>query len=109
MSEHVQRTASGFVEPAYSQYDNQAGWHDTVESWSWKPLDDQTSRKCGPCPRCGHTMTVDAGAGTVANLLPSRRKRKILARCHCSANHEGHPDRPNRDWGCGFQVMIPGR
>jgi hypothetical protein len=92
------------VDPAYDPSETRPAWMDAVAAWEWVPLDEQTSRKCGACPRCGHLMTIDAGGGTVASMLPSRRRR-VLARCTCAANHEG---RPGGVTGCGFRALIPG-
>jgi hypothetical protein len=83
-------------------------WREAVESWEWQPLDKFTRRKVGSCPRCGHVMTVDAGAGSLTSALPRTARRRILARCNCSGVHNGHPERPNNDWGCGFRTSVTG-
>jgi hypothetical protein len=98
------------VEPPYDEYETKQEWHDKVVSWQWKPLGRKTKRKAGECPRCGHPMTIDARAGVIATFLPrrsTRTARPVMARCHCSANHEGHPESVRNDWGCGFRTKVP--
>jgi hypothetical protein len=96
------------AEEPYDPSESKADWRAAVESWEWQSFDEYTSRKVGSCPRCGHTMTVDAGGGSVTSALPRTSRRRILARCNCGGDHEGHPERAQSDWGCGFRTSVTG-
>jgi hypothetical protein len=86
----------------YDIGDRHAVWQTEVNAWPWTGSKEQGWRKSGPCPRCGHTLVVTATGGTLARALT----RKATARCSCSGEHANHPDRANRDWGCGFGCII---
>jgi hypothetical protein len=93
-------------EKPYNPAESEPTWRTAVEAWQWTALDEYTSRKVGECPRCGHTMTVDARGGTMTSALPQTARRRVLARCNCGADHEGHPERTQNDWGCGFRTSV---
>jgi len=80
-------------------------WREAVTGWDWSGSSNDGWRKSGPCPRCGHMLVVSVTGGVNARgVLPINRK--VLARCACSGEHANHPERANRDWGCGFSCLV---
>ena len=98
-------------------------WEAAVDAAPW-----QGDMKLLDCPRCGHPMTVDAGAATtdalrevidaveepeVADALEELVGRiestdeLISAYCNCKIEHTGHPPKPDdHHWGCGQAGAI---
>jgi hypothetical protein len=81
-----------------------SGWVDAVSAWKWRDWQEDGvhvgQRKWGPCPRCGHTMSVYAKA--VETILPITT---VPARCNCGASH---PKRSSTaDGGCGVGSGTP--
>jgi hypothetical protein len=85
------------------------GWAEGVERWEWRDWIGQGARigwrKWGPCPRCGHTMSVYQRA-----LRAIDPARSVEARCNCRYEHEGRPS--SLADGCGpgsgpVKVAIP--
>jgi hypothetical protein len=61
----------------------------------------------GPCPFCKHQMTVRAASGSVVTLDQMRAStERFMAFCNCLVKHEGHPEKPERIWGCGRHGLI---
>jgi hypothetical protein len=89
-------------------------WAVAVDSWKWNPRGeadddedgDETSSKSGPCPRCGHTVTlVDATAiysGFRARESVAGAGRRYAA-CNCGV---AHPETPDGETGCGANGLI---
>jgi hypothetical protein len=98
-------------------------WEEAVDAAPW-----DGEMKILDCPRCGHRMTVDAGAATtdalreageaveepaVAAALEDLAGRiedddeLVGAHCNCRIEHTGHPTKPDdRRWGCGQAGAI---
>ena len=80
-------------------------WRRRVYALGWRERTNDQGRVVeyllsGPCPRCGHTMSVSAGIAGVLHGQPME-----TVRCNCtSATHDGRPDGRS---GCGQRGNIP--
>lgn len=93
-------------EAPYDTGERYPQWEAAVSAWPWTGSATDGWRKSGACPRCGHTMVVLASGGILARGVRTITRR-VLARCACAGEHADHPERSNRDWGCGFSCRVP--
>lgn len=79
-------------------------WALRVNSWPWVRRDEDIVAKVGPCPRCGHTMTLTDGAQIHMRMVmaPGAGPRKYAA-CNCGVRH---PDTPEGQSGCGANGLV---
>jgi hypothetical protein len=86
-----------------------ADWIATVDAWPWTRRDTDEWFKSGPCPRCGHNMTVRSEGGVLAGLryvIVDGAEDKVTAFCN-TCSHTGHPETPSiRARGCGARGQI---
>jgi|tagenome__1003787_1003787.scaffolds.fasta_scaffold20944239_4 hypothetical protein len=89
------------------------GWR--AEPWTgkfprnnnaWKTHGDDLIAS-GECPFCGHDITVRATSGAAVTLAQMcESSGKFMAFCNCLVDHPGHPEKPERIWGCGRHGLI---
>jgi hypothetical protein len=90
----------------YDASEERPEWQAAVAAWRWEGSEEKGWRKFGPCPRCGHPLAVTEGS-VVQGALPVEERTQALALCTCSGEHKNHPERVNKDWGCGFSCQVP--
>ena len=80
-------------------------WAQTVNGWVWRRRDEDTRSKVGPCPRCGHEMSVVTQSVFHLRMATPLGAEKVYAACNCGAKHE---DAPEGQSGCGANGLIDG-
>lgn len=80
-------------------------WRRRAHALGWRPRTDQLGNVMeyvlsGPCPRCGHQMSVSAGVAGVLDAVPME-----TVRCNCTETT--HAGRPESRTGCGQRGNIP--
>ena len=74
---------------------------------TWEKHSNGEFLASGPCPFCRHPMTVRAASGSaVTTDQMVANPRKFMAFCNCLVKHDGHPEKPDRIWGCGRHGLI---
>jgi hypothetical protein len=108
-SDTVRRWLVGGDQDAERAYDEtrDPAWAEAVDQWVWKPRDEDSRIKSGPCQRCGHKMTVldevvilDMAIAYDGESDGALRK---YAACTCKSKH---PETPEGKSGCGANGLI---
>ena len=91
----------------YDEFTSQE-WIDSVIRLGWVPIDDQTWKLEGRCPRCDDQMSKELRVVTTI-LLDGKEvpdlPEEVFVACNCSGPHEGRPEGKR---GCGPAAIIPG-
>ena len=83
-------------------------WTEGAKAFAVKEFIDEGVRKLllsGPCPRCGHPISLDLtdriGVGLAA---ASSKPIQVIVKCKCGMPHPGAPD--GQPLGCGAQGVV---
>lgn len=85
---------------------DEPAWRARVYGLGWTARTNEAGKVieyilAGPCPRCGHQMSVSAG---IAGVLAPQELETV--RCNCT-DPPGHAGRPDGKTGCGQRGNIP--